>query len=335
MIRRSISLLIWSFAWLIAAGCTAWAFGALLYDFPVGKTVAGWLFAAAVAAIIIFLRGSGKKLGGVFAAFVLVLGWWFTLKPGNDRNWQPDVSKTAWAEINGDEVTLYNVRNCDYRTETDYTPHWETRTVRLSQLTGVDLAINYWGSPWMAHPIFSFQFADAPPVCFSIETRKEMGESYSAIGGIYRQYELIYVVADERDVLRVRTNFRQGEDVYLYHTTLSPVVARERFLNYLKALNALHTQPRWYNAITTNCTTAIRGQNSATERMPWDWRILVNGKADEMMYERKLVATKDLSFVELKERSRINDRAQAADADPAFSTKIRAGTSLPAPIPSK
>ena len=129
------------------------------------------------------------------------------------------MAQEPWAEINGDEVTLHNVRNCDYRTETDYTPRWETRTVRLSQLTGIDLAINYWGSPWMAHPIASFQFADAPPLCFSIETRKEIGESYSAIGGLYRQFELIYIVADERDVIRVRTNFRHGEDVYLYRTT--------------------------------------------------------------------------------------------------------------------
>jgi len=115
------------------------------------------------------------------------------LQPSNTRAWQPDVAQEPWAGVKGDEVTLHNVRNCDYRTETDYTPRWETRTVRLSQLTGIDLAINYWGSPWMAHPIASFQFANAPPLCFSIETRKEIGESYSAIGGFFRQFELIYV----------------------------------------------------------------------------------------------------------------------------------------------
>jgi Domain of unknown function (DUF4105) len=104
---------------------------------------------------------------------------------------QPDVAQEPWQEVKGDEVTLHNVRNCDYRTDTDHTPHCETRTVRLSQLTGLDLAVNYWGSPWMAHPISSFQFADAPPLCFSFETRREIGENYSAIGGFFRQYELI------------------------------------------------------------------------------------------------------------------------------------------------
>ena len=325
MIRRGLSIPIWSFAWLIAMGCAVWAFGALHYDFPAGKSVAAWTFAAAVVAVMIFLRGARKKLGAVFAIFALVLACWLTLQPSNDRVWQPDVAQTAWAEINGDEVTLHNVRNCDYRTETDYTPRWETRTVRLSQLIGIDLAINYWGSPWMAHPIFSFQFADSPPVCFSIETRKEVGESYSAIGGLYRQFELIYIVADERDVLRVRTNYRHGEDVYLYRTTLAPAAARERFLNYLKPINAMRSRPRWYNALTTNCTTAIRTQNSPSERMPWDWRILVNGKADEMMYERGLIATGSLHFTELKHHSRINDRARAAGPATSFSTHIREG----------
>jgi uncharacterized protein DUF4105 len=167
-----------------------------------------------------------------------------------------------------------------------------------------DLAINYWGSPWMAHPIASFQFADAPPICFSIETRKEIGESYSAIGGLFRQFELIYVAAaDERDVIRVRTNFRRGEDVYLYRTTASPEKARERFMDYIAALNELHARPRWYNAVISNCTTSIRTQRAVADRPPWDWRILLNGKGDELMFERGSLVTGGLPFAELKERA--------------------------------
>lgn len=273
----------------------------------------------------VFVRPRKVARTVVAAGFIAILGWWLTLAPRNDRNWQPDVAKLAWAEIAGDEVTLHNVRNCDYRTETDYTPRWETRTVRLSQITGIDLALNYWGSPWMAHPILSFQFADTPPVCFSIETRKEAGESCSALGGLHRQFELIYVVADERDVIRVRTNFRQGEDVHLYRTTDTPEMARERFMDYIAALNALRAQPRWHNAITTNCTTSIRTQHAAAERAPWDWRILLNGKGDELMFERGMLSTGGLPFAELKARSRINAAVQAADGAPDFSARIRAG----------
>ena len=325
MMLRILRGMAWALAWLIALGSVAWAFGALHYDFPVWKSAVAWAFAIVVIAATILLRGAGRKIGALFAAFALVLAWWFTLKPSNEADWQPDVAQLAWAEINGDDITLHNVRNCDYRTELDYTPHWETRTVHLSQITGIDMAINYWGSPYMAHPIVSFQFADTPPVCFSIETRKKVGQTYSAIGGLYRQFALIYIVADERDVIRVRTNYRHGEDIYLYRLTATPAEARERFHEYLRSLSQIHDHPRWYNAITTNCTTTIRDQHPSAQRMPWDWRILLNGKGDELMFERHTIATGGLPFAELKQRALINSAAQAANDASDFSRRIREG----------
>ena len=286
-------------AWLAAFLCAVWATGALYFDFPKAGAFAAIVFVIAVLVTVVFVRGKLLKLAVVFGAFVLVASWWLTLEPSNDRVWQPDVAQTAWAEINGDEVTVHNVRNCDYRTETDFTPHWETRTVRLSQITGMDVAINYWGSPWIAHPIVSFQFSDGLPLCFSIETRKTIGQQYSTLEGFYRQYTLIYIVADERDCIRLRTNYRR-EDVYLYHTLASPAQARERFREYIATVNALHENPRWYNAVTSNCTTSIRAQRAVKLRAPWDWRILLNGKADEMLYQDHAIATGGLSFTELK-----------------------------------
>jgi hypothetical protein len=221
---------------------------------------------------------------------------------------------------------VHNVRNYDYRTEHDFTPRWENRTVRLSQMTGADLAITYWGSPWMAHPVVSFRFADNPPICFSIEARKVIGQEFSSLASLYRQAQLIYVVADERDSIRVRAVYRHGEDVYLYRTLATPEQARERFLEYLHTLNQLHARPRWYNVLTTNCTTSIREQRPIAERRPWDWRILLNGKADEMLFERQLIATANLPFAELKQRSQINTRARLADKDPDFFRRIREGT---------
>ncbi len=311
----------------------AWAFGAVWFDGPFGASnrPAAALLAIAFVAILLFVRPLWRKLGVFLTLFAGVLIWWLTLWPTNESDWQPDVAETAWADIQGDEVMLHNVRNCDYRTEIDYTPHWETRTVRLSQITGIDLAIDYWGSPWIAHPIASFQFADAAPLCFSIEIRKKLGQTYSTIGGLYRQFELIYIVADERDVIRLRTNYR-NEDIYLYRTTISPAQARERFLEYIRSLNALRNKPRWYNAITTNCTTSIRTQHPPNERLPWDWRILLNGKGDEMMYERHLIVSGGLPFAELKARSLIDARARAADDSPDFSKLIREG--LPGMLPS-
>jgi hypothetical protein len=307
--------------------CAGWAFGAVWFDAPFGhgNKIAAAILGCLFAIVLLFVRPLWKKLAASSLLFTLVLASWLTIKPSNEGNWQHDVAQLAWAEINGDEVTLRNVRNCDYYTETDYTPRWETRAVRLSQITGIDLAVNYWGSPWIAHPIVSFQFADVPPVCFSIEVRKKVGQTYSAIGGLYRQFALIYVVAGERDVIRVRTNYRKGEDVYLYHTTISPAQARERFLEYSHSLNVLRDKPRWYNAVTTNCTTSIRTQRPSGERMPWDWRILLNGKGDELMYQRHLLVTSGLPFAELKARSLINERAKRAGEEPDFSAAIRAG----------
>lgn len=310
-------------AGIVLALAFLWAVGALYFDGP--SRVLALFCLVAVPGAVIALRPWRLKFAVPGLIVGLVLGWWFSLRPTNEADWQPDVSRLARAEIQGDVVTLHNVRHCDYRTETEYTPRWETRSVRLSQITGVDIAVNYWGSPWMAHPIVSFQFADAPPVCFSIETRKKIGQSYSAIGGLYRQFALIYIVADERDVIRVRTNFRKGEDVYLFRTTATPEQARERFLEYLHTLNRLHDSPRWYNAVTTNCTTTIRDQHPARERPPWDWRILVNGKGDELMYERRTISSDGLPFAELKRRAHINPAAMAAGDSPGFSQMIRDG----------
>ena len=311
-------------SWLAGLLCVVWAFGALHYDFPIWKSAVSWGFVLVVLTAVVFIRGAWRKLAATILAFALVLAWWLTLQPTNEAAWKPDVAQLAWAEIRGDEVTLHNVRNCDYRTETDFTPRWETRAVRISRITGIDIAIDYWGSPWIAHPIISFQFSDAPPVCFSIETRMKLGQSYSAIGGLYRQFELIYVVADERDVIRLRTNCR-GEEIYLYRTTLTPAQARGRFLEYLRSLNALRARPRWYNAVATNCTTSIRTQHSDAENTPWDWRILINGKGDEMMFERGVIACGGLPFAELRQKAFINAAAKAADQSPEFSRMIREG----------
>ena len=316
---------------LVILGWTSWAFGALWFDCPIatpGHPVA-WVYLLGVLILLtLWARGRRWAAVGTLLLAALVTLWWGLLQPSNERNWQPDVSREPWAEVNGDLVTIHNVRNFDYRPEDkmgESNPRWENRTVRLSQLTGLDAFLNFWGVSWMAHPILSFQFKDAPPVAFSIETRKEKGEAYSALGGLYRQYELVYIVGDERDLVRVRTNYRMGEDVYLYRTTLPLEDVRERFLEYIRSMNELHVHPRWYNAITANCTTSIRSQRSIAARSPWDLRILLNGRIDEMFYERGMLVADGLTFPELRRRALINAAAKAADQDPEFSHRIRSG----------
>jgi hypothetical protein len=223
-------------------------------------------------------------------------------------------------------VTIHNFRDFDYRTSTDFIPNWETKTVDLAQVRGVDLFINYWGSEWMAHPVVSFQFGDNDHVAFSIELRPQLGQKPSTLAGLYKSYGLIYLVGDERDLIRVRTNYRE-EDIYLYRTMVKPARARAIFLDYLRRVNALHERPEFYNALTSNCTTNVRVHTAATavdKPVPWDWRILINGYADQMLYERgDLVG--QLAFADLKKQALINQKAKAADRDPEFSQRIREG----------
>jgi hypothetical protein len=314
-------------AWAVLLGLSAWAVTALFVDAPPPWHWPLAIGYAALLAVLLFFPAHRRaRMGICLAGFVAVLGWWLSLEPTNSRQWQIDVDRTAWAEIEGNKVTIHNLRNFDYRTEFDYRPNWETRSYDLSRIEAVDLFITFWGSPWIAHPIVSFQFADGRHVAFSVETRKIVGQEYSAFLGFFRQYSLIYTVADERDVIRLRTNYRRGEEVYLYRTTATPEGARDIFLNYLHSLNALHERAQFYNAITSNCTTNIRLHTSAApDRLPpWDWRLLLNGKGDEYAFQHGRLAG-GLPFEELKARAHINDAARAADQSPDFSALIRAG----------
>ncbi|HKP24186.1 MAG TPA: DUF4105 domain-containing protein [Dongiaceae bacterium] len=317
-------------AWLIVFALVAWAIAALSIDMPVAalRLPVAIIFGAAILAAIIFVRGVGRKLLACLIGFVAVLAWWLTIAPSNDRAWQGDVTQTPWAEIDGDRVTIHNVRNFDYRAEFDYTPRWEDRTYDLSQIRGADIFLTYWGSPWIAHPIVSFQFGEGDHIAFSIETRKEVGEEYSAFKGFFRQYELIYIIADERDVIRLRTNYRTGEEVYLYHTVATPEAARSIFLDYLRSATEMHEQPVWYNALTSNCTTNIRIHTKVAAGdgfAPWDWRLLLNGKSDEFGYEYGRFASDGLSFEALKQQAHINDAARVADQAADFSARVRQG----------
>jgi Domain of unknown function (DUF4105) len=317
--------------YLLAAALTLWASAALYIDLraPSIRHLAGVSYAPLIIFLLTRVSGHLRRFLVCAAGFAIVLVWWLQLKPSNDRPWEPDLSETPWAEIDNDKVTLHNFRSCDYRGEFDYTCQWLTKSLDLSELRGLDLAITYWGSPYIAHTILSFQFGDHDYVAASIETRKEIGKGYSAVLGFFRQYELVYVFADERDLIRLRTNFRSGEEVYLFHTAAQPEWARQLFLQYLNHANQLHDRPQWYNALTRNCTTVIFHFMADMGRLPpgtslHNWRIILNGRSDEMLYKGGNFEG-NLPFPELKESAHINAAARLADRDADFSHAIRAG----------
>jgi Domain of unknown function (DUF4105) len=285
------------------------------------------LYTVVLAAILAKHKLRARSALLCLACFCVILIWWLSLQPTNRANWQPDVDRPASIEINKDQVVIHNFRNCDYRTETDYTNCWSDRTVNLSDLRGVDLFFTTWGGRWIGHPILSFDFGNGQHIAFSIEARYKVGQTCSAILGFFRQYELICVVADERDVIRLRTNYRKDEEVYLYRGTLAPEEVRGMFMAYVQYLNQLKSQPEWYNAATRNCTTTLDRQLSAklAQPQPWNYQFLMNGTLDKLLYDRGRLVTNGLSFDQLKEQSHINTAARAAGTSPDFSTLIRTG----------
>jgi hypothetical protein len=250
-------------------------------------------------------------------------------RPSNDRDWRPNDAVLAHAEFDGPLVHIGDIRYTTYKTESTYTPAYYDRTFDLRRLRRVWFVVEPF-SDWQgaAHTFLSFEFAgpDGPAfVGISVEARKERGESYSFVKGLLRGYELMYLVADERDLVRLRTNVRR-DDVFLYPVRARPERARELFIAMLERANRLRERPEWYNTLTSNCTNnIIRHVNElAPGQLPFSFKSLFPGYADEIAYDLGLIDT-DLPFAEIRDRFRINDRAlEHADA-PDFSVRIREG----------
>ena len=322
---------------LVVLALTGWGTLALAIVGPGGDkgrlVLAAIYGAAGLAAVLALLLGRWMRSAlPVFAVALVAIGvWWSGIKPSNERDWQPEVAKLAYATINGDMVTVHNIRNFDYRTETDFTPAYYDRTYDLNKLDSADLVAVYWMGPAIAHLLLSFGFGD-DHLAISIEARKEKGEGYSSAKGFFRQYELYYVVADERDVLRVRTNYRKDppEDVYVYPLRGPRENIRRVFLEYVRQMNALREHPEFYNTLTTNCTTAILMNTRVNPgSLPFSWKVLLSGYTPAYVYESGRM-DQSLPFEELKRRSLVNAAAQAADQAPDFSRRIRAGLPRPA-----
>lgn len=270
----------WSLVLLLSS---LWAVPALYFRLPLppvgaGVVAAGWALLALAAMVLLWREDPARPVLVYGVAFVLLLGWWVRIAPSDARVWADDVARHLQARTDGSVVLLSNVRNFDWRSDTDYTQRWETRRVDLDRLRTVDMALSYWMGPAIAHTLVSFGFDDGQggvqQLAFSIEIRKERGESFSAIAGFFKQYELSLVAADERDILRVRTNVR-GEDVYLYRVQLAPAAQRALFLAYLAEAQALARQPRFYDTLTANCTTIVYEMaRRIVGGLPLDWRLL-------------------------------------------------------------
>lgn len=282
------------------------------------------VFGLCLPAAFISTRSFGRGSFSCLAVFAALLVWWQTLTPTHDKDWAPDVAQISHGEIEGNRLVMYNIRNFDYRSVSDFDQKWETRTYNLNNLQGLDLFISYWDSDDIAHTILSWDFGDDGHLAVSIETRKDKTQQYSAIHGFFKQYEIAYVAADERDIIRLRTNYRK-ERVYLYRLDVPKDRVLALLKDYLKAMNNLVETPRFYDALTNNCTTTIKIHADAInpeKPPPLDWRILATGHVDKLLYDTRVVST-NLPFADLRKASRVDLKMQKEGGE-NFSRKMRA-----------
>ncbi|MFG5777926.1 DUF4105 domain-containing protein [Comamonas sp. J-3] len=321
---------------LLMLGAVVWACGALWYQLAGSVTSASarglilgvWVGVGLYCIFLLWQHRVPKALlvFGVLLAAILL--WWNTIQPSNTRRWAPDVAQQLSGSVQGDIVQLHNVRNFDWQSENKATPRWENRSYDLRQLASVDMATSYWMGPAIAHTLVSFGFDDGKGprryLTFSVEIRKEAHESFSAIGGFFKQFELSLVAAEERDILRVRSNLR-GEDVYLYSVKMPHAAMRSLFIAYVDKANKLVEQPQFYHTVFANCTTIVFDMVKAiVPGLPLDWRLLASGYLPQYVDSVGALA-REHDFAAIQAAALINARAKSTQPSDDFSAAIRKG----------
>ncbi|MBK0062691.1 MULTISPECIES: DUF4105 domain-containing protein [unclassified Acinetobacter] len=324
---------IFSSLWVCLALWIQQPFGWLMSRMLIGIWI---VFALSILGIYITQHLISRRIDMLIyiVGFIGVLIWYFNITPLQNREWDPEVEKILSYERDGDVITLHNIRNFDWKPDGSYTPRWETRRLDLNKIEGVHIVTSYWMGPQIAHTLVSFNFSDQQPLTFSIEIRKEKNESFSAIGGFFRQFELSLVAADEKDIIYTRSNVRK-EQVYLFPIKMPNIQAKALFNEYLKTVDELQQEPRWYNTLTSNCTTLVFDMVQAInpDELPKDYRLIASGYLPNYLYDLK-VLSHHYTVPEWYQMAYINERAAEYETfkhktSANFSAVIREG--LPQP----
>ena len=330
VIRRLVTNLLAILRTLVYLLGIAWASGAVYYDAPlpaesgVDRTFLAGGYALVVFLTLLALGSRRRRFLGWVAAIALVAVPWSLKKPVQHPDWKPAWKRSPSATIEGDLVTFHDFRNFDYDLQGGVTERWETRVMDLSKLKGLDFAHHALEHDLLAHSLLCFDFGDQGQIAFSVEVRYRKGQEFSPLRGLYKQYNLIYLVGDERDFLRERATIR-NEPVRLYRSTYPLERVREMFQETVAAMNTLNETPQFYHTLTANCTTSYIKQAPPGKRPRFDHRIILNGLMESLLYEREVIATDGLPLEDLVRRATINEAAREAHEDSAFSARIREG----------
>ncbi len=265
-----------------------------------------------------------------WAALVVLLvaccaGGCKTSAPSNARQWRPEHTLTSYAVFRKDsQIELHNVRNCSYLSSDTFVLDYQDQSFSLGDIQSVDFVVMPFNDrPELAHTMLSFSLAGGGYLGVSVEIRKEVGESYDPLKGLLNEYELIYIIGEERDLLTLRACHQKSE-VFIYPTKATPEQSQELFQDILKRTNRLAAQPEYYNTITNNCTVnlARHVNNLFPKRVPNDLSLLLTGYSPELAYNLGLLEGTG-SFVQVQEYARAEELIRKYEHDPDFSRKIR------------
>jgi len=260
-----------------------------------------------------------------FSLFLIILIAWQQITPTHDKPWADSVSQLPSVTLQDKIIHIQNIRDFIYQSETDYTINYIDKTYQLSDLTELDYILSFWdNNEAIAHTMFSFGFKNNEHLVISVEVRHKKGEEYGGFAGLYKQFELIYVLATERDIIQLRTNFRQ-EEVYRYPINLPQEIIQTLFNTVITRVSNIHETPEFYNTLSQNCFTSLAADfwNLGKNKARFDYRMLANGYSDEMLYERGRLESK-LSFADTKKKSHINHHIKPNTYNPYYSQQIRA-----------
>jgi hypothetical protein len=318
--------LIWLFVFAVVLPTTLWF--ALAIHYHIRQPWLRFVISLAPLTVVSVSLCLLPVLPWVFSIWltlmVIAILWWNSLRPKLDGDWLEGMKVLPQAEVLGNTLRISNFRHFSYSQSGEALHHYEERSFDLTRLSSIDYFLAHWSGPIIAHTLVSFGFDDGEFLCVSVEARRERWQNYSPLWGLFRAYQLIFVVGDERDIIRLRTNIRR-EQVYMYRLQLTQEHLRRLLSDYIERLNKLHTRPEWYNSVASNCTTNLFYQGRA--KVPW-WvlpRILLNGLSARAMYQLKFL-DQQVPFEELQSRCAIRERALAAGDALDFSKHIRSST---------
>ncbi|TVP72425.1 MAG: DUF4105 domain-containing protein, partial [Gemmatimonadales bacterium] len=319
----------------LALPVVAWGALVLVWAGGFGGSAPGWrmalalLWAAGALALVVGLRSRQRAFGALAGWTAPVLIFFLLLSPSNDRDWEAPSSRTAHATIDGREVTLHDVRDFRYAEDGSWEPAWYDATYDLDELERTWFVLTEFGEmEGLAHVMLSFEFSDDRFVVLSVEIRRQEGEAYHPVGGAFRQYELMYVVADERDALALRTLVHR-DSTWLIPMRAGPEKSAEFFMDMVHRMNDLHEEPMWYNTLFNSCSSNLARHYERVNdlRLGWDRRIFLPGFGDELLEELDLLP-EGMDRQAVRARFQVNDRALADGGSLDFSRAIREG-SLP------